>query len=123
MDERKMQIDEFAKTVIYRVINGQRCLRGGYCTHCGAHKAETNPKYKKCDCYRIAGIIFDAGYRKQRECKDVSKWRGVFECSECHDSCDFYHFSVSVRCSGCFPFVVYIIPQWGVKVNRFSEIS
>jgi hypothetical protein len=84
MTDKKKQIDEMAKIELYRAVNGQRCLRSGYCTHCGAHKAATNPKYQKCDCYRIAEIIFDAGYRKQRECKDVSKWRGVFECSECH---------------------------------------
>lgn len=67
MDEREKQIDELAKMTLYRVINGRRCLRSGHCKHCGAHKAVTNPQYEKCDCYRMAEMIFDAGYRKQEQ--------------------------------------------------------
>lgn len=67
MDEREKQIDELAKMTLYRVINGRRCLRSGHCKHCGAHKAAMNPLYIKCDCYRMAEKIFDAGYRKQEQ--------------------------------------------------------
>lgn len=67
MDEREKQIDALAKTAIYRAVNGRRCLRSGHCKHCGAHKAVMNPQYEKCDCYRMAEMIFDAGYRKQEQ--------------------------------------------------------
>ena len=73
MDEREQQIDTLAKTVIYRAVNGRRCLRGGHCKHCGAHKAVTNPQYEKCDCYRMAAIVFDAGYRRQGETEQKEK--------------------------------------------------
>ena len=88
MDEREKQIDELAKMTLYRVINGRRCLRSGHCKHCGAHKAATNPLYIKCDCYRMAEKIFDAGYRMLEECENVSRWRGAYECSVCHWDCD-----------------------------------
>jgi hypothetical protein len=37
-----------------------------------------------CHEWYVAQKIYNAGYRKQIECEDVSRFRGVFECSECH---------------------------------------
>lgn len=83
MTDKEKQIDEMAKTAIYRAVNGRRCLRSGHCKHCGAHKAVSNPQYEKCDCYRIAEIIFDAGYRKHVEGEWLLHKDGRGTCKVC----------------------------------------
>lgn len=87
MIDREKQIDEIAKNAIYRAINGQRCLRIGHCKHCGAHKAATNPLYEKCDCYRIAEIVFEVVNGRPREGEWKIVYRGkdatVYECTAC----------------------------------------
>lgn len=62
-----------------------------------------------CDCayygvegLAIAEVLYEAGYRKQIECEDVSKWRGVFECSECHWTDEDIGTADPIRfCAGC----------------------
>ena len=37
---------------------------------------------------QVAGWLYKAGYRKQRVCENVSRYRGAFECSVCYWDCD-----------------------------------
>lgn len=56
------------------------------------HLAELfKSRYKLCyDPYEstIAAHLYNAGYRKQRVCENVSRYRDAFECSVCHWDCD-----------------------------------
>jgi hypothetical protein len=62
-----------------------------------------------CDCayygvdgFAIAEALYNAGYRKQIECEDVSRFRGVFECSECHWTDEDIGTADQIRfCAGC----------------------
>lgn len=54
------------------------------------------------DCLRTAEALYEIGYRKQIECEDVSRFRGVFECSECHWTDEDIGTADQIRfCAGC----------------------
>lgn len=54
------------------------------------------------DCFRTAETLYEMGYRKQIECEDVSRFRGVFECSECHWTDEDIGTADPIRfCAGC----------------------
>lgn len=47
--------------------------------------------------------LLNAGFRKQGECENVSRYRGSFECSACHweDMETYYADSEFAFCPGC----------------------
>ena len=80
-EEREKQIEELARVI----CDG--------CTEC---------KRIMCPEWYIAQKIYNAGYRKQIECEDVSRFRGVFECSECHWTDEDIGTADQIRfCAGC----------------------
>jgi hypothetical protein len=46
--------------------------------------------------------LYARGCQVQVECEDVSRWRGVFECSECHWTDEDIGTADQIRfCAGC----------------------
>lgn len=54
------------------------------------------------DARKLAEELYKAGYRKRTECEDVSRFRGVFECSACHWTDEDIRTADPIRfCAGC----------------------
>lgn len=77
MDEREKQV-EFMADILE---NTQIAIMFGF-----VEIGETTLRDR--DARRMAEALYDAGCRMQGECENVSRWRGAFECSECHWDCD-----------------------------------
>lgn len=90
MTEKEKQIDEMA-----RCISTNR-------NACFSRKCEECALSTVCLYKEIAASLYMRGYRKQIECEDVSRFRGVFECSECHWTDEDIGTADPIRfCAGC----------------------